>query len=126
MATREIRRDEWVKSLDDFSKHHLDWIVTLEILGTDIGDQEEASGLPLVGISADVKDRESRIEVIVGGRLDAHLTHVINKAKRVWLREPDVPGHEAVAVESEDGTTTVVHFHHVSPEQAERQLPGKG
>jgi hypothetical protein len=71
-----------------------------------------------------VKDREPRIEVTVGGRPDAYLTHMISKPKRIWLREPDVPGHEVLEVESEDGTATI-HFHRISPEQAERQLPGK-
>ena len=123
MRTREIPRAQWSRFFDDFSKQHAGWIVTLEVLGADLGDQEEVTGLPLVGISADLKDRENRIDIMVGGRPEAHVTHIINSPKRVWLRQPEAEPHEAVEVESADGTTTLVRFHHVPPEEAERQLP---
>ena len=66
MQTRDIPREQWIKFFDDFSWRHEGWIVTLEVLGPDIGNQEEANNLPLVGISADVKARENQIEIIVG------------------------------------------------------------
>ncbi|HEV8712653.1 MAG TPA: DUF5335 family protein [Candidatus Binatia bacterium] len=123
MLNKEIPREQWIKFFNDFSKQHEGWIVTLEVLGSDLGDQEEVSKLPLVGVSADLKDRESRIAIIVGGRPDAHLTHVINSPKRVWLKQPEEVAHDTIAIESEDGTTTLVRFHHISPEETERLLP---
>jgi hypothetical protein len=68
MRTREIPQAEWRRFFDDFSPQHAGWIVILEVLGADLGDQEEATRLPLVGISADGRDRASRVEIIVGGR----------------------------------------------------------
>jgi hypothetical protein len=123
MQTREIPREQWVRYFDDFSKKHEGWIVTLEVLGSDLGDQEEASRLPLVGLSADVKAGENRIEIIVGGRPDADVTRFINAPKHVWVKEPGIPGDEAVEVESEDGTKTLLNFHHIRLEETERQLP---
>src|SRR5262245_4286858 len=123
MQTREIPREQWIKYFDNFSKNHDGWIVTVEVLGSDLGDQEEASGLPLVGISADVKARENRIEIIVGGRPDADLTRFIDTPKSVWVKESGIPGDEAIEVESEDGIKTLLNFHRVLPEQSERQLP---
>jgi Family of unknown function (DUF5335) len=123
MQTRDIPREQWIKFFDDFSRRHEGWIVTLEVLGSDIGDQEEANNLPLVGISADVKARENRIEIIVGGRPDADVTRFIERPKRVWVKEPGITGDEAIEVESEDGVKTLLNFHHVRPEETERQLP---
>jgi uncharacterized protein DUF5335 len=123
MQTRDIPREQWIKFLDDFSKRHKGWIVTLEILGSDIGDQHEANNLPLVGISADVKARENRVEIIVGGRPDADMTHFIERPKHIWVKEPSVSGDEAIEVESEDGIKTILNFHLVRPEETERQLP---
>ena len=122
MQTRDIPLEQWVRFFDDFSRDHEGWIVTLEVVGPDIGDQEEASGLPLVGISADVKDRENRIEIIVGGRPDADLTRFIERPKRVWVKESRIPGDEAIEVES-DGIKTLLNFHHIPPDVTERQLP---
>jgi len=63
----------------------------VEVVGARLGDQEESTRLPLIGISAD-KGRQPRIE--------------------------------AIQVESEDGTTTLLTFQHVPPTQTERELPG--
>ena len=123
MQTREIPREQWIRYFDDFSKNHEGWIVTLEVLGADIGDQEEANNLPLVGISADVKARENRVEIIIGGRPDVDVTRFIERPKHIWVKEPRVPGDEAMEIESEDGIKTILNFHRIRPEETERQLP---
>ena len=112
MTNQEISHEQWMPVLDDFSKQHQGWITTVEIIGA-AGDQVEVSGQPLVGISAAVKDRESVIEVMVGDRPEDHVTHIIDAAKRLWLKPADAPAHEAIKVESEDGTTTLVIFERV-------------
>jgi hypothetical protein len=123
MQTRDIPREQWIRFFDDFSKNHEGWIVTLEVLGPDIGDQEEANNLPLVGISADVKARENRVEIIIGGRPDVDVTRFIERPKHIWVKEPRVPGDEAMEIESEDGIKTILNFHRIRPEETERQLP---
>jgi hypothetical protein len=123
MQTRDIPREQWIRFFDDFSKNHEGWIVSLEVLGADIGDQEEANNLPLVGISADVKARENRVEIIIGGRPDVDVTRFIERPKHVWVKEPRVPGDEAMEIESEDGIKTILNFHRIRPEETERQLP---
>jgi Family of unknown function (DUF5335) len=123
MQTRDIPREQWIRFFDDFSKSHEGWIVTMEVLGADIGDQEEVNNLPLVGISADVKARENRVEIIVGGRPDVDLTRFIERPKHIWVKEPRAPGDEAMEIESEDGIKTILNFHCIRPEETERQLP---
>jgi hypothetical protein len=50
------------------SKEHAGRVAIVELVGRKLGDQQESTRLPLVGISADVKGPENRIEVTVGGR----------------------------------------------------------
>ena len=121
----EIPRQQWTQFFDDFSKQHEGWIVTWEVLGRDLGDQEKTTRLPLVGISADLKGRTPRIDVMVGGRLDAHVTQIIETPAHVRFRPPDQPGHEAIEVETEDGRVTLITFNHFDPEQKEHLLPPK-
>ena len=123
MDTGEIAPERWVGFFDDFSKDHEGWIVSLDVLAPSIGAQEEVAGLPLVGITADVKGRRSRIEIILGGRSEAHVTRIIESPKRVWVKVRERPGHEAIDVESDDGTMTLMRVLHV--EQVERLLPGE-
>jgi hypothetical protein len=125
MTDQEIPQEQWMKFFDDFSKRHQAWIVNWEVLGSDLGDQERTTRLPLVGISADVKGSRPRIDIIVGGRPDAHVTQIIDSPKRVWFKEPEIPGHEAIGIEAEDGRVTLVTFRHVDAEQVERMLPPK-
>jgi hypothetical protein len=126
MLTREIPREEWIKFFDDFSKRHQGWVVIVEVLSPEIGDQGEADGLPLVGISAGVKDGENRIEIMIGGKPEAHLTRIIDSPKHVWVKQPEEGAHEAVEVESDDGTTTILRFRHIPPDEVERLLPDVG
>ena len=125
MPDQEIPREQWIKFFDDFSKSHQGWIVTWEVLGMDLGDQEKTARVPLVGITADLKGSRPRIDIIVGGRLDAHMTQIIDNPKRVWFKEPDIPGHEAIGIETEDGRATLITFRHFDPEQKEFMLPPK-
>lgn len=123
MANEEIPRDQWTRFLDEFSKSHEGWIVNWEILGKELGDQEKNARLPLVGISADPKGSKPRINVMVGGRPDAHVTQIIENPRRVMFRQPDQPGHEAIEIEDNDGLTTLLTFQHIDPEVKERLLP---
>jgi hypothetical protein len=125
MLNGEIPRDQWTRFFDDFSKQHEGWIVNWEVLDRKLGDQEKTSRLPLVGISADLKGSRPRIEVMVGGRLDAHVTQIIESPKRVLFKQPDQPGHEAIEIESDDGSATLITFRHIDPEQEEFLLPPK-
>jgi hypothetical protein len=124
MTTTDIPQEKWTRFFDDFSKQHEGWIVNWEVLGSAIGVQEKTNRLPLVGISAD-KGSKPRIDIIVGGRLNAHITQIIETPKRVSFKPPDQPGHEAIEIETEDGNITVVTFNHIDPEAVDRLLPPK-
>jgi hypothetical protein len=123
IMTTEIPREKWAPFFDDFSKQHENWIVILEVLGQDIGEQPESTRLPLIGISADLKSAPPTIAIIVGGRLDAHVTHIIHNPKRVFAKPPEEPAHEAIEIEGDDGKITLVHFRHLHPELTEFLLP---
>ncbi|MFB3905743.1 MAG: DUF5335 family protein [Acidobacteriota bacterium] len=121
MQTNEIPQQQWVRFFDDFSRQHAGWVVTLEVIGREIGDQNEVNNLPLVGLSADIKGTEPRIEIIAGRRTTSHVTRIINRPKRVWVKEPG----ETIEIESEDETKTLLSFEQVQPGESERQLTGQ-
>ncbi|HEX9444368.1 MAG TPA: DUF5335 family protein [Candidatus Binatia bacterium] len=124
MLSREIPREEWTRFFDQFSKQHQGWIVRVEVLGLDLGDQEEAARLPLVGISAEAKPVEKSVEIIVGNKPEDRATRIIQNPARIWFKRPEEPGDEAVEVEDTDGRKTLVTFARIPPEQTDRQLPG--
>ena len=117
MATREIKRDEWREFFDSFSKQHQGWLVTIEMLGADLGDQVEVRQLPLEGITVETSDgNETQIETIAGEKPDSHISHTVTSPKRIWLKRTDEGADEALEIESEENTVLLRFRSAVRPE----------
>src|SRR6185503_13042301 len=105
MTTIEINRDKWREFFDDFSRQHQGQLVTIEMLGPDLGDQVEASLLPLEGIVVESGDgSELQIEIIAGEKPDSHISHTISSPSSIWHKQTDEGDDEALEIESADGT----------------------
>jgi len=124
MSTVEIPRDQWSQALDEFSKEHRGWLVTIEVVGSDVGDQVALTDLPLVGVSADVKDGENRIAIMAGDEPEAHATHFVESPQRIWIEKSDDPRHDAIAVEDRERHKVIVRFADGDPDEADRLLSG--
>lgn len=110
MSTREIPRNEWATFFNDFSRKHEGQGVTLEILGSELGDQVEESKFFLSGIAAELNKGHDSIEIMIGGSPNRHLTHVVAEPTKVGF-EKDAPGPKgALQIMSADGTTTLLHL----------------
>ena len=120
MATQEIPRQQWATFFDGFSRRHQGWLVTVEILGPDIGDQVEARELPLEGITAELRDSgEDEIEIFVGTRPDSHLSHKISAPERVYLKRSDEGADEALEIASRDVAALVRFRSAILPEMVD-------
>jgi hypothetical protein len=110
MPTQEIPPQDWGTFFNMFSRQHEGWRVTVEVLGGEVGAGLEAREMPLVGITADMKDRNRAIAIILCETDSEHLTHIVSDPKSVRLKETEEGAHEALAIESENGITTLVRF----------------
>ena len=108
MPTQEIQRNEWVSFFDSFSRRHRGWLVTVEIMDPEIGDQTEARDLPLEGITAELNERGTdQIEIIVGNQADSHVSNSVVDPKQVWLKSSDVGADEVLEIKRENGTVLI-------------------
>lgn len=111
MRTKEIRTEEWGKFFDNFSRQHQEWLVTLEILGTEIGAQVEVHELALKGIVDEWDEiKGNTIMIMAGTKPDDHITHTIDNATQVSLEQSDGGADVALAIKSSDGTTALLRF----------------
>ena len=111
MKTREIPRNEWTSFFDNLSRRREGWEVTLEVFGLDIGDQVEERHMCLTGLTAEVSnkaDRGDKIEIMMGGKPSAHVTHVITAPTRVDLQQTELGIDAALQIKSADGTTALL------------------
>ena len=111
MRTKEISRSEWPEFFDSFSRQHEGWLVTLEVLGTDIGAQVEGRELAFEGILVEWDEvHGDQIAIIIGARPDDHITHNISHPAQVSLEQTDEGADAALAIKSTDGTTALLRL----------------
>jgi hypothetical protein len=108
MRNREVPRAEWKAFFDAFSRNHVGWQVTVDVLGSDLGAQHEIVDLPLIGITCE--SAGSRVVQIHAGTPPSHLTHTIEKVTHVRLEQTDDEADAALQVQDEEGTTVILQF----------------
>jgi hypothetical protein len=124
MPTQEILRDEWAQYFEEFSRRHQGWLVTVEILALDIGDQVQVRNLPLEGITVATND-EDEMTIIAGRRPDARISHTICAPLRVWIKQNEQGADEALEIESRTGAVLVRFRSAVLPEMVDGILAEK-
>lgn len=107
-----IQQEQWKSFLDDFSKRNQFRATRLEVLN-DLGAQEEAQYLPLVGISYEAKGSDAGdVVIILGGEALAdarHFEHLIPEVERIAPLVGET-GEEGVGFEDREGGKTLVVF----------------
>jgi len=109
MRTFEIRHKDWGARLDEFSRVHEGWPVSLEILARSIGAQSEFHLLSLAGITAE-PGGGGTISITATLPKGGFFTHTIHSPVHVFIEETDAGAVAALAVESADGTKAILQF----------------
>ncbi len=109
MQTYEIPREKWPTDVTRFGEDHYRWLVSVEVLGNDIGAQPEVRNLPLEGLSAEPAAKGGSVSVFVERDKDEHVTRFIQHPAKILVDEED-NGRAAMQIVSADGTSTIVNF----------------
>jgi hypothetical protein len=111
METHAIPSDQWIKFFDNFSRDHVGWVTSIEVLDHRTGPQNIAENLPLAGISFDSKgSRPTAIEISVGDQPERHVNHVVDLPLHIWQAE-DPGGRIDIQIEPAQGPVTLLHLH---------------
>jgi hypothetical protein len=109
-----VDRNQWDKFIKEFNHRNEMRPTRLEVVGGEIGVQEEEELLPLTGISLETKGADApMIEVSLGGesaKEQRHLTHVIGRARNIMTKMGADLREEALLIEGDDGTRTILRF----------------
>jgi hypothetical protein len=109
-----IERENWAEFVKEFDKRNELRATRVEIVGGELGAQEEEGLLPLVGISLEEKGNDApRIEISLGGETakeGRHLTHTIPRVRNIMTMMGDDLREEALLIEDGEGTRTILHF----------------
>ena len=110
MDTYTIPADQWVQFFDDFSREHVGWPATIEVLDGENGPQHLAQNLPFQGISFDTKGtRPCSVEISAGQQATRQVTHVIDMP--LHIREAtESSGNIDIEIEPAEGPITLIHL----------------
>jgi Family of unknown function (DUF5335) len=109
-TTREIQREDWPDFFDGFSRRHAGWLVTIELLDKEIGDQIEVENKALKGIVAESRRDPKVIDIFVWNKPNEDSAHIIDKPTHVWVEENAEGAEAALEIVSEDHGTTLLTF----------------
>jgi len=109
-----IERDQWKAFLDEFSKRNQLRATRLEVIGEEIGAQEEEQLLPFSGASFETKgDAAGSVEIILGGETAAeprHLTHTISNVEKIAPLIGITGLEDGLGIEDKEGNKTILRF----------------
>ena len=108
-----IEQDRWQEFLDDFSKRNQLRATRLEVVGEEIGSEEEEELLPLIGVSFESKGTAAgSVVVILGGETAQDQRHIERRIENVQRIAPlvgETTGLEAgLGFEDADGERTLL------------------
>lgn len=123
MQTIEVPRKDWPRTLDSFSQMHDGWLISLQLLGPELGAQPQIEDLPLRGVTAETYRDDTTI-TISAARGDGELfTHAIASPSHVRIERTNQGADVALEIESVDGTTALMRFKNVVPSEAVDGVP---
>jgi hypothetical protein len=109
-----IERKEWDNFIKEFNRRNELRATRLEVVGGEIGAQEEEELLPLTGISLESRGVDApRIEIALGGETakeERHMTHMIPRVRSIMTKMGADLREEALLIEDGEGTKTILHF----------------
>jgi hypothetical protein len=108
-----IDRRQWETFLAEFSKRNQMRPTRLEVVGSDIGAQEQEAFLPFVGISVDTKADSGSIDIALGGETaseERQLTHHISNVERIAPLIGITGVEDGLGIEDRDGVKTLLSF----------------
>jgi uncharacterized protein DUF5335 len=122
-ALVEIARAEWPRFLDEFSRAHEGWLVTVEEHSED-GTRELVREVPLSGVSAGISEGHPREITIIAGPRETEWTHRIASPTRLRVKRTPEGAEEGIETESSGGLRTVIRFRSaVLPETVDGMPP---
>jgi hypothetical protein len=107
-GTEEPPKEAWRGTLDEITRAHRGEVVTVEVVGRQVGDQVEVDALPLAYLEYDNKDDVVIVAVHDRDGDDFVLRHIIEHPKNVRVHPASPEVAEALDVVAEDGTHTLV------------------
>ena len=108
--TQTIERGDWAAFAEDFSKQHAGESATLEMVGSDVGDQYAAENLPFVGMTLEAKGSDAgSLTLMLGTEGTDHMERLIAGPQSLEVHvTPN--GETILQIKADDEPTLLLHL----------------
>jgi hypothetical protein len=110
MRTIEVPQKQWARTLDEFSTMHAGWLVSLDLLGPELGVQPQIRELPLHGVTAETDVPNPAITIAAGRGDGEHISHIIHAPTHVRIERTNEGADVALQIESGEGEAAILRF----------------
>lgn len=124
METIDVAVKDWARTLDEFSAIHDGWLVSVDVIGPDLGVQPQIRDLPLRGVTAEIALHEPVITIEASRGDGEHITHIIHAPTHVRIERTNEGADVALEIESEEGTAAILRFKAVALPEIVDGMPG--
>src|SRR5262245_2727570 len=104
MNEGSVAYDIWVTFCDDFSRAYVGWRASLSLRENHGSFLPIAEGLVFNGISADLKDSENAIAIILSDDAGAHMTHIVSDVRELFYQGDNALVPRLIINSANDGT----------------------
>jgi hypothetical protein len=104
MNEGSVPYDAWVKFCDEFSRAYIGRRANLGLRESRGSILPIAEGLVFSGISADLKDDENSIAIILSDDVGAHITHVVSEVRELFYQSDNALVPRLIINSAHDGT----------------------
>lgn len=105
---RPLRPEVWAEELDRVTLQHEGDPTTVSIMSEVMGQEHEATALPLVALTVDTREQDRNVAVILGRPDGTRLTHFVAGPTSLRIGEARNRRRLELLITARDGTTTVV------------------
>lgn len=108
--TQTIERGDWAAFAEEFSEQHAGENATLEMVGTDVGDQYAAENLPFVGMTLEAKGSDAgSLTLMLGTEGPDHMERLIAGPQSLEVHvTPE--GETILQIKADDEPTLLLHL----------------
>jgi hypothetical protein len=110
---KQIPQERWVEFFDMFSNSNRGRSIAIEIIDSDLGDQELIKDASLMAIVYDPVDKGNDL-VIETGRETVSYSHTVDAPTEVWTGQDDNGVVLALKVADAQGRQTLVRLQEIS------------
>ena len=109
MNRRAINRSEWTSFVDQFSRRHDGWLVSVAVEEDAAPRRYMTRDVPLRGVVAELDEDISSLMVFTG-ETAPHSTHFVGHAAGLEIEETGDGADAALTITDESGARTIVEF----------------